>query len=58
MTLRHRRRAWHGVVGAAGVVAALGGFVGGFYAPSTSVFAALAIWILGATLVNLFTDGG
>ncbi len=56
MDLRNRRRALHGVVGALGVVIAAGGFVGGFYSPTTAVVGAFAVWAIGATLVNVFTD--
>lgn len=56
MSLKSKRRALHGVVGGLGVVAALGGFVGHFYSASTAIFLAFSIFILGAVLVNLFTD--
>ncbi|MBT8409624.1 MAG: hypothetical protein KJN93_08375 [Alphaproteobacteria bacterium] len=56
MNLRNRRRELHGLIGAIGVVVALGGFVGGFYAPTTAVVGAFAVWAIGATLVNVFTD--
>lgn len=58
MGLRNRRREWHGVVGALGVVAALAGFVGGIYPPTITIVLTFAIWIVGATLVNLLTDPG
>jgi hypothetical protein len=56
VNLRTSRRQLHGVVGALGLVAALLGFVGGLYPPGLTVAIALGIWILGATLVTLFTD--
>lgn len=56
MDLRSRRRQLHGVVGGLGVVAALAGFVGGAWTPTTTVVITFAVWILGATLVTLFTD--
>jgi hypothetical protein len=56
MNLGRKRREWQGVVGAAGLVAGLGGYVGGFYSAGTATFAMFAIWILGATLVILLTD--
>lgn len=56
MSLRHKRRAWHGVVGGLGVVAALGGFVGHYYSVSTTIVLAFSIFILGAVVVNLLTD--
>lgn len=45
-----------GVIGGAGVVAFLAGPFGGFYGVGMGIFAAMAIWIMGATLVILFTD--
>ena len=53
MSLRGKRRQWHGVVGGLGVVAALGGIVGGWYSIPTAIVLALAVWIVGATVVNL-----
>ncbi len=53
MDWKNRKRPLMGLVGALGVVAALGGFVGGFYSPSTAIVLALGIWIIGATLVNV-----
>jgi hypothetical protein len=56
MDLRYKRRALHGVVGGLGCVAALGGFAAGFYPPGVTIFLTFGIWILGAVLVNLFTE--
>jgi hypothetical protein len=56
MGLRSRRRELQGVNGAAGLVAGLGGYVGHLYSPAVATFLMLAIWILGATLINLLTD--
>ncbi len=56
MSLRTRRKELHGLVGGLGVVAFLGGLFGGLYSIPFAMFLALAIWILGATLVNLLTD--
>ena len=56
MNLREKRRELHGLVGGAGFVAGLGGFVGGFYSIPTAIVAAFGIWIIGATLVNVLTD--
>lgn len=53
MDWKKRKRPLMGLVGGLGVVAALGGFVGGFYAPATAIVLALAIWIVGATLVGV-----
>ncbi len=33
-----------------------GGFVGGWYSYGTAIVAAIAIWAVGATLVNVLTD--
>ena len=56
MNLRNKRRELHGLVGGIGVVAGLAGYIGGFYAPATATVAMFGIWIVGATLVNVFTD--
>jgi hypothetical protein len=56
MGLRNKRRELHGLVGGIGVVAGLAGYVGGFYPPATATVAMFGIWIIGATLVNVFTD--
>ena len=45
-----------GFVGGLGVVALLGGFIGGLYGGGFAMFLALAIWIIGATLVNVLID--
>ena len=42
-----------GLVGGLGVAAFLLGVPGGLYAPGLAVALALAIWIVGATLVNV-----
>lgn len=56
MNFRTKRRELQGLVGAIGLVAGLGGYVGGLYPGSTATFAMLAIWIVGSTLVILLTD--
>jgi hypothetical protein len=53
--LRRERRRLHGVIGGAGVVAALAGLLG-IYPVPLGILLAFAIWILGATVVNLLTD--
>lgn len=53
MDWKRRKKPLMGVVGGLGVVLLLGGVIGGLYAPTTGLFLALAVWILGATLVNL-----
>lgn len=56
MKLRNRRRELHGLVGALGVAVAVLGLVGGLYPAMTAIAGAFAIWVVGATLVNVFTD--
>lgn len=56
MKLRSKRRELHGLVRGLGVVAALAGFVGQYYSNATAIVLAFGIWIIGATLVNVFTD--
>lgn len=54
--LKGKRRELHGVVGAIGVAVAVLGLVGGLYAPTVAIAGAIAVWVVGATLVNLLTD--
>lgn len=54
--MRNKRREWMGVIGAAGVVAALAGFVGGLMSVGVTLTLTFGIWILGAVLVQLLTD--
>lgn len=56
MKISEKRRELHGLVGGVGVVAGLGGFVGGFYSVPTAIVAMFGVWIIGATLVNVLTD--
>lgn len=56
MSLRSKRKELQGVNGAVGLVIGLGGFVGHLYSPALATFLMLAIWIVGATLINLLTD--
>lgn len=56
MRLKSKRRELQAVNGAVGLVAGLGGIVGRMYAPETGIFLMFAIWIIGATLINLLTD--
>ncbi|SIS88196.1 hypothetical protein SAMN05421759_10574 [Roseivivax lentus] len=53
---RNKKNAWMGLVGGVGVVAAIGGFVGGWYAPGTTMTLSLGIWIIGAMLVRVLLD--
>ena len=56
MRLKSKRRELQGLNGAVGVVAGLGGYVGQLYSYAFATFLMLAIWIVGATLINLRTD--
>ncbi|MDJ0822119.1 MAG: hypothetical protein QNJ09_09985 [Paracoccaceae bacterium] len=56
MNLRQRKKDMMGLVGGLGVVIALGGFVGGWYSPGTTITLTFGVWILGALLVNLFCE--
>lgn len=51
MSGKRNRNGVMGVIGGAGVVAALGGFLG-IYPWTWGIFLAFAIWIIGATLAN------
>lgn len=54
--MKQKRRELMGVIGAIGVVIALAGFVGGYMSVQATIVWAFAVWILGSTLVILFTD--
>ena len=54
--MRQKRQALMGVVGAIGVVIAIAGFVGGYMSIPATITWTFAVWILGSTLVILFTD--
>ncbi|ARE42040.1 hypothetical protein RGUI_3899 [Rhodovulum sp. P5] len=56
MDLKSKRKELQGVNGAVGLVVGMGGIVGHLYRPDLAVFLMLAIWIVGATLINLLTD--
>ncbi len=56
MEWKTKRRELQGLNGAVGLVAGLGGYVGQLYSYSLATFLMLAIWIIGATLINLLTD--
>lgn len=56
MQLRGKRRELHGLVGGVGVVVGLAGYVGQFYSNATATVLMFGVWIIGATLVNVFTD--
>jgi hypothetical protein len=56
MALRQKRRQLHGLVGALGLVAGSGGLVARWYPAGTAIVLMFGIWMVGATLVNVFTD--
>ena len=56
MRLKSRRNALQAVNGAIGLVLGLGGYVGQLYSNALATFLMFAVWILGATLINLLTD--
>lgn len=56
MNLRKKRKELHAVAGTPGVVVILAGFVGGWFSVTTTIVLSFAVWAVGATLVNVFTD--
>jgi hypothetical protein len=56
MKLKSKRKELQGMNGAIGLVVGLGGYVGHLYSPAVATFLMLAIWIVGATMINLQTD--
>jgi hypothetical protein len=56
MRLKSKRKELQGMNGAIGLVVGLGGYVGHLYSPAVATFLMLAIWIVGATMINLLTD--
>jgi hypothetical protein len=56
MDLRKKKSALMGLVGGLGVVAFLGSIFGELYSVKFGIFLALAIWIIGATLVHVLAD--
>ena len=56
MDLRHKRRELQGVNGAVGIAAGLAGYLGDVYSDGMATFLMFAIWIVGATLINLLTE--
>ena len=49
---RRKKRNWMGLIGGAGVVAILAGVFGLLPVP-LALFMGIAIWIMGATVINL-----
>lgn len=56
MNLKSRRKQLQGVNGAVGLAVGLGALIGHLYAPALAMFLMFAIWIVGATVINLLTD--
>jgi len=56
MDFRTKRRELQAVNGAVGLVLGLGGYVGQLYSPTLATFLMFAVWIVGATVINLLTD--
>ena len=56
MDLKGKRKALHGLVGAIGVAIAVAGFVVGFFSPTTTIVLCVAVWAIGATLVNVIAS--
>lgn len=54
--MKQKRQALMGLVGGIGVVIAVAGFVGGYMSAGATITWAMGVWIIGATLVILFTD--
>lgn len=52
MWTHHKKRSWMGVIGGLGVVAVVAG-VFGLIPFSVALFLGIAIWIVGATVINL-----
>jgi hypothetical protein len=56
MDLRSKRRGLQAVNGAVGLVLGLGGYIGQLYSNALATFFMFAVWIAGATLINLLTE--
>lgn len=56
MGIRQKRQELIGLVGAAGVVVALAGFVGGYLSTGATIVWTFGVWIVGTMLVRVFTD--
>ena len=56
LSLRSKRRELQAVNGAVGLVLGLGGYIGQLYSSALATFLMFAVWIVGATLINLLTD--
>ncbi|SNS60810.1 hypothetical protein [Tropicimonas sediminicola] len=56
MDLKSKRKELQAVNGAVGLVLGLGGYIGQLYSASLATFLMFAVWIVGATVINLCTD--
>lgn len=56
MDLRNKRRELQAVNGAVGLLLGLGRYVGQLYSAAISTFLMFAVWIVGATVINLLND--
>lgn len=56
MDWKRKKTPLMGLIGGLGVVAILGSVLGGLYSMGIALFLALAIWIVGATLINVLID--
>ena len=56
MNLKSKRNELQAVNGAVGLVVGLGGYIGQLYSPALATFLMFAVWIIGATVINLLTD--
>lgn len=54
--MKQKRRELMGLIGAIGVFVALAGFVGGWFPVRDTIVWTFGVWVLGATLVLVFTD--
>ena len=56
MNLKSKRNELQAVNGAVGLVVGLGGYIGQLYSAALATFLMFAVWIIGATVINLLTD--
>jgi hypothetical protein len=57
MDFRTKRRELQAVNGAVGLALGLGGYIGQIYSNALATLLMFAVWIVGATVINLLTDG-
>jgi hypothetical protein len=56
MNWKDTKTSLRGLIGGLGVVAFLAGPLTGLYKIGMAIFLAFAVWIAGATLINVFID--